>query len=92
LLDIRLQLETINLKNAYDDKRFDSSIDKATGFHTQGILSVPIYDHRGRIIGVTQMINKLDGTDFDDDNVRTIVALNVFCGISLENSKLHETS
>ena len=84
--------EILNIADAYRDKRFDKSIDVSTGFKTVSILSVPIYNNRGEITGVTEMINKKGNKTFDDDDTRMMMAFNVFCGISLDNAKLVKAS
>lgn len=84
--------QIVNISDAYVDPRFDQSVDLKTGFRTRTILTVPIYNNRGEITGVTEMINRLDGQKFDDDDVRMMVAFNVFCGISLDNANLYATS
>ena len=52
--------ETLNIHNAYDDPRFNPTIDEQTGYTTHSILCMPICI-RGLVIGVVQMINKSDG-------------------------------
>ncbi|MBM4320092.1 MAG: GAF domain-containing protein, partial [Deltaproteobacteria bacterium] len=32
----------VNLKNAYEDRRFDPTFDQATGYHTRSLLCVPV--------------------------------------------------
>jgi GAF domain-containing protein len=83
--------EIVNIIDAYSDARFDKGIDLSTGFTTRTLLTVPIYNNRGEIAGVTEMINRIDGSAFDDDDIRMMVAFNVFCGISLDNAKLYTT-
>ena len=66
----------INIKDAYNDPRFNKNLDTITGFKTRNILCMPVRANRGggRIIGVIQMLNKLgtneDGSsaDFDDSD------------------------
>lgn len=82
----------VNIADAYQDPRFDKAVDLATGFHTHTILTVPIYNNRGEIAGVTEMINREDGNAFDEDDIKMMMAFNVFCGISLDNSKLYQIS
>lgn len=82
----------INIKDAYSDPRFDNHVDLATGFRTRTILTVPIYNNRGGIAGVTEMINKFDNGVFDEDDIKMLMAFNVFCGISLDNAKLYNSS
>ncbi|OHS93093.1 3'5'-cyclic nucleotide phosphodiesterase family protein [Tritrichomonas foetus] len=84
--------EIVNISDAYLDNRFDQTIDKATGFRTKTILTVPIYNNRGEIAGVTEMINKNDEMHFNDEDIKMMVAFNVFCGISLDNARLYQTS
>jgi len=56
--------ETINIKDAYKEKGFDFSgaknFDKATGYRTTSVLSVPLKNHENEIIGVMQLINATD--------------------------------
>ncbi|KAK8888732.1 hypothetical protein M9Y10_033466 [Tritrichomonas musculus] len=84
--------QIVNIKDAYSDERFDNHVDLATGFRTKTILTVPIYNNRGEIAGVTEMINKFDDGVFDEDDIKMLMAFNVFCGISLDNAKLYNSS
>ena len=54
--------ETINVPDAYADPRFDSSVDRRTGFRTMNILAVPVWDRDGRsVVGVIQVLNRRGG-------------------------------
>lgn len=53
--------ETINIKQAYADPRFNSEIDLKTGYKTNVMLSMPICNYEGDVIGVAQIINKTNG-------------------------------
>ena len=83
--------EILNIKDAYDDPRFNRSTDLSTGYRTLTILSVPIFDDKKAIRGVTQMINKLDGV-FTEEDEKLMKIFNVFCGISIENARLYKAS
>ena len=101
LIELRLQADkgivgyvastgkTLNIPNAYDDPRFDPTSDKKTGYHTRNILCMPVFDSSGQLIGVTQLINKDQGsfTSSDEEFMR---AFNIQAGIALENAKLFE--
>lgn len=50
--------EMINVKNAYEDDRFNPEVDTRTGFHTTSILTVPVKDENGEIVGAIQLCNK----------------------------------
>jgi hypothetical protein len=84
--------EIVNITDAYEDPRFDQAVDRETGFRTKTLLTVPIYNNRGEIAGVTEMINRRDQSAFDNDDIKMMMAFNVFCGISLDNAKLYTTS
>lgn len=53
--------EIVNIKDAYKDPRFNSEIDLKTGYKTNIILSMPICNYEGEVIGVAQIINKTNG-------------------------------
>ena len=52
--------ETINIKDAYSDSRFNPEVDKKTGYRTKTILCMPIKNFNQEIIGVFQVLNKFD--------------------------------
>lgn len=82
----------VNIANAYDDPNFDSTSDVENNYKTQTLLCVPIYNYRGEVTGVTEMVNKLDNKPFTQWDAKVIQIFNVFCGISLENAKLYNES
>ena len=49
------------VKDAYDDHRFNRSVDAKTGYRTKSILCVPVKNLAGRVVAVIQMINKQKG-------------------------------
>lgn len=79
--------KTLNIKDAYQDPRFDSTWDKRTGYRTRSILCTPMKNHHGRTIGVVQVLNKLDGY-FSQDDETLLSALASQAAVSIENSKL----
>ena len=86
------EAKALNIKDAYDDPSFDQTTDLQTGYRTKSILSVPIFNQRGEVMGVTEMINKGDGESFTKWDTNLIQIFNVFCGISLENARLYKES
>ena len=81
--------ETINIKDAYKDKRFNKDVDKKTGYRTKTILCMPIKNFNQEIIGVFQVLNKFDET-FTIDDEDLLIAIASSAGISLENAQLFE--
>ena len=47
--------------DAYKDDRFNKNVDIRTGFRTKSILCMPLSTVSGKVIGVSQLLNKLDG-------------------------------
>lgn len=81
--------ETLNIVDAYRDPRFDVSSDRKTGYRTQTILCMPVFNSNGKLMGVSQLINKVQGrfTPLDESFMR---AFNTQAGIALENAQLFQ--
>ncbi|HEY9628944.1 MAG TPA: GAF domain-containing protein [Coleofasciculaceae cyanobacterium] len=81
--------QSLNITDAYEDPRWDPSVDRLTGYQTRNILCMPVYNSEGSLIGVTQLINKKQGsfTASDEEFMR---AFNIQAGIALENAQLFE--
>ena len=81
--------QTINIPFAYADLRFNPAFDKKTGFFTRSILCVPVINKDGKIIGVTQVLNKRSGPFTVEDESR-LKAFTAQLSIALENAKLFD--
>lgn len=64
--------EPIIVNTPYEDHDFDASVDYLTGYTTQNIATVPIFDSDKRVIGVLQLLNKYMG-DFNEDDLKFMV-------------------
>ncbi|KAM7359224.1 phosphodiesterase 6 [Cochliomyia hominivorax] len=85
--------QMINIREAYKDARFNCEIDLKTGYKTNTILSMPICNYEGDIIGVAQIINKTNGSnEFDEHDVEIFRRYLTFCGIGIQNAQLFEMS
>ena len=81
------QGKAINIPYAYADLRFNPAFDKKTGYFTRSILCVPIVNKHGKVIGVTQVLNKRGGPFTGEDESR-LRAFTAQISIALENAKL----
>ena len=81
---------TINIPDAYQDSRFNPSYDKASGFRTRSILSAPIINQNGRLIGVVQVLNKINQETFTSEDERFLEAICIHLGIALERAEMVE--
>jgi serine phosphatase RsbU (regulator of sigma subunit) len=82
--------ESINIRNAYSDPRFDSTADKHSGFVTKSILSSPILSNKGKLLGVVQVLNKLNGEAFGDEDEEFLTAICAHLALTLERAELVE--
>jgi signal transduction histidine kinase len=86
--------DIINIKDAYNDERFDPTTDKKTGYKTRSILCMPIREpvkkkgQDGEVIGVLQVLNKKDGV-FTDEDEDLLTSLCSQVAISLVNARLY---
>jgi len=78
---------SLNLKDAYQDPRFDTEWDRRTGYRTLSVLCVPMKNQHGRTIGVVQVLNKASGY-FTTEDEALLSALASQAAVSIENSKL----
>ncbi|CAD5205461.1 unnamed protein product [Bursaphelenchus okinawaensis] len=85
---VAMKGQGLNIMDAYRDHRFNPEVDQRTGYKTNTILCMPIF-MRGHVIGVVQMVNKVNGTftSEDEDNFETFA---VFCGLALHHAKLYD--
>ena len=81
--------DILNIPDAYADPRFNREIDKQTGYHTKNMLTFPMKNKLGEIIGVFQILNKYDGP-FTKDDEQLIDAISVISATQLENAQLYE--
>lgn len=79
--------ETINIKDAYQDDRFNKEIDTQTGYKTKTILCMPIKNLKQEIIGAFQVLNKLND-EFTEEDEDLLIAIGSSAGVALENAQL----
>ncbi len=80
--------ETVRIDDAYLDPRFNPEFDTRTGFRTRSMLTMPIKNKEGRIVGVLQLLNKEEGR-FTIEDEEVINALSVHSALALENARLY---
>ena len=51
--------QVVNIRDAYDDPRFNKAVDVQTGFRTRSVLCYPVLNAAEEVIGVVQLINKV---------------------------------
>jgi len=79
--------EAIIVNDVKNDDRFYKGPDKKTGFTTKSIMAAPLYD-KTEIIGVIEVINKLEGEDFDERDRATLITMSGQIAVALKNAQL----
>ncbi len=86
--DVARSRQLANVSDPAADPRWDSSIDRATGYRTRNLLVAPLLSpHDGKLLGVIELINKLDGpfTEFDEQLLR---AFSGHAAVTLDRARL----
>jgi len=76
----------IRVDQAYEDERFDPSVDRESGYRTENLLCVPLVGAGEEIIGVFEVINRNAGV-FDDDDIEALGHLARQAVIALETTR-----
>ncbi|MDD4889975.1 MAG: SpoIIE family protein phosphatase [Phycisphaerae bacterium] len=79
----------INVPDAYADPRFNREVDRKTGFTTRNILSLPLVDYQGDLVGVLQVLNKRTG-QFSPYDQSLAEMLGAQAGVALQRATLLE--
>ncbi len=92
-----LHERTVSIADAYTEKGFDFSgtraFDAQTGYRSRSFLTIPMKNHENDVIGVLQLINKLDPATnnviaFDTDDQRLAESLASQAAVALTNKRL----
>ncbi|MFA5074455.1 MAG: GAF domain-containing SpoIIE family protein phosphatase [Nitrospirota bacterium] len=77
------------LEDAYTHPHFYRGHDEATGYRTKSMITVPLKT-ADRVIGVAQVINRLDNKPFDSDDLELFIALSRLAAIAIDNAMMHK--
>jgi HD-GYP domain-containing protein (c-di-GMP phosphodiesterase class II) len=100
----------LNIEDAYKipankEYGFNKDVDASTGYRSKSMLTVPMMDHKGEILGVIQLINRKRSTDerltkpedavklvvpFSADIEPVVFSLASQAAVSLENNLLYQ--
>ncbi|XP_075775743.1 cGMP-dependent 3',5'-cyclic phosphodiesterase isoform X2 [Pelodiscus sinensis] len=80
----------LNIKDAYSHPLFYRGVDDSTGFRTRNILCFPIKNENHEVIGVAELVNKINGPWFSKFDEDLATAFSIYCGISIAHSLLYK--
>ena len=78
---------SVLIEDAWNDPRFDRTVDQRTGYRTRSMLCVPLKNGSGQTVGVVQAINRHDG-GFTADDLATLEAVAGVVAIAVESAML----
>ncbi|PCJ63294.1 MAG: hypothetical protein COA79_00370 [Planctomycetota bacterium] len=90
--EVACSRKPVNIKDAYEDDRFDQEIDKKTGYRTHSILCVPLFNIEKNVVGVIQLLNKLDGNPFTFYDEFILKTFSSQAGVIIERADLYESN
>ena len=81
--------DTVNIKDAYSDERFDMSYDNLSGYQTTSVLCYPVKNKDGEVISVIQLLNSKNG-EFSNLDEDILDSLSTHVALALQNADLLE--
>jgi signal transduction histidine kinase len=81
--------EPVTLDDAQQDARHFRQSDIETAFTTGSLLAVPL-SVKGHIIGVLEVLNKMDEQPYDEDDVNLLVTMADQAAVAIENARLFQ--
>ncbi|NXI95664.1 PDE2A phosphodiesterase, partial [Psophia crepitans] len=78
----------LNIKDAYSHPLFYRGVDDSTGFRTRNILCFPIKNESQEVIGVAELVNKINGPWFSKFDEDLATAFSIYCGISIAHVRV----
>lgn len=82
--------EPLLIEDAYLDERFDRRSDEKTHYHTTSVLTAPLKNSDGAVMGVFQAINKQGGSKFfTQDDLERLSLTAVYSAKTVESTMLN---
>lgn len=83
--------QPIATSNVREDKRFDQDFAKSTGYVPDSILATPLISADDRIIGVMEVLDKIDETSFDMQDMELMALFAQQAALAIDQSQQTET-
>jgi GAF domain-containing protein len=79
--------QPIATSNVRQDKRFNQDFAKSTGYIPNSILATPLISANDRIIGVMEVLDKIDATSFDMQDMELMAMFAHQAALAIEQSQ-----
>ncbi len=80
--------EPVIVNDVSTDPRFNSAVDSQTGFKTRNVMCAPMIV-REKLIGVIEIMNKLDKSNYNSNDMALLTTLAAQAAIAIENAQLY---
>ncbi len=80
--------EPVIVNDVTNDPRFNAKVDLNTGFKTRAVMCAPMIV-REKLIGVIEVINKLDKSPYNNNDMALLTTLAAQAAIAIENAQLY---
>ncbi len=75
--------------DVHQDERFSADISKRLEFAVTSLICAPLIA-RGEVIGAVQVLNKVQGAQFDDDDLDLMTSFAAQSAAAIENARLYQ--
>jgi putative ABC transport system ATP-binding protein len=79
--------ETRNISDPYSDPDFNPEVDQRTGYRTESILCMPVFDRSKQVIAVAQLLNKHGRQSFSAEDEQSFREFAIPLGLILEGCR-----
>ncbi|MHC1745414.1 MAG: diguanylate cyclase [Syntrophobacteraceae bacterium] len=77
------------VSDARADERFCKRFDDLCDFTTRSLICVPM-TNRGRVLGVIELVNRMEETAFSDEDMGTLEILAEYAAIAIQNAAMYK--
>jgi HD-GYP domain-containing protein (c-di-GMP phosphodiesterase class II) len=77
------------VKDVSQDGRFNQFKDEVSGIVARSVICAPMF-FQGKVIGAVEALNKLDGNDFTEQDLETLVGLAASDALTIANVRANE--
>jgi phosphoserine phosphatase RsbU/P len=82
------QRQVVRVDDCYADPRFNQAVDQQSGYRTRCVLAVPLIGYDDALIGVLQLLNRIDGVfTADDEGIATALAAQ--CAVAIQTVRIN---
>lgn len=95
-----IQQQSIHIEDIYSNRDYDFSgtkkFDQSIGYHSQSVLTIPMEDHLGQVVGAVQLINSIDEktgqiVPFSEEKIQIAQSLTSMAAVAYSRKKLEDS-